>query len=333
MTQTLRPDSNVTQTNVVGGYADIDESSASDLDYVASNSNVIGTLVVGLSNPSGTPNSGTSTIRYRAAKVGTGSLTVTVALLEGTTVIDTAVAQALTTTYTNYTWNPDTSAVSNWSNLRFRARFSADASATGRLSWAEMEIPAPAYSISLTSASFSANLQAVTLRAPKTLSLASASFAVTASAITFRYNRVFPIASGSYSLSLTDPTLHRGYSMSITSGQYLVTMNAGTPIAIDSAAYVATFADIGFRYNRVFSFASGSFTVTGNNITLAKGYFLDIGSIDLACTMDGITFAVREPNGWNVPKYPELNWSQGAAAQEGGWQEVVAPQEDWSEAA
>jgi hypothetical protein len=233
MSQTLRPDSNVTQTNVVGGFADIDETIASDADFVASNSSSIGTLVVGLSSPSGTPGTGTSTIRYRAAKVGTGSLTATIALLENTTVLDTAPAQSLTTTYTTYTWNPDTSGVSNWANVRFRCRFSADASATGRLSWMEFQVPSPALSLVCSSRALVLTGTSVTLNAPRSLAIGAGSFAFTGAAVTF--------------------------------------VKAGRNIVADAGSFALTGAALSLRAAYKFVPAAGSFALSGSAASLGKG--------------------------------------------------------------
>lgn len=149
----LRPDSNVTQTDFTNGYTNIDESIASDADFAYSTNNTAAVLEVGLSNPSGTPGSGTCTVRYRIAKTNAGtvdgsgnSLTVTGALYEGTTLIATDSARTPTGTWTGYSFTFNTSAVTDWNNLRIR--FTTTATGGGPsvrrgagISWAELETP------------------------------------------------------------------------------------------------------------------------------------------------------------------------------------------------
>ena len=69
MAQFLRPDSDVTTTNVSAGtFASIDESTASDADFVIGTNNTATTYECGLSNPADTPGSGTCTVRFRHAQ-------------------------------------------------------------------------------------------------------------------------------------------------------------------------------------------------------------------------------------------------------------------------
>lgn len=127
MAQFLRPDSNVTQTSFTGGFANIDEASASDADFAYGANSTAAVLEVGLGNPTGTPASGTTTIRYRIAKVNNGtlngsgsSLTVTCELYEGSTLIASDAARTPTGTWTAYSFAPDMSGVTDWTDLRLR---------------------------------------------------------------------------------------------------------------------------------------------------------------------------------------------------------------------
>lgn len=157
MAQFLRPSSTITATNFTGGFADIDETTASDADYAYSAINTTATLTVGLSTASA-PGSGTKTIRYRIVQTngatvdGTGSVsTVTVALLEGTTTRATDTTRNTSGTWTQYDWTVDTSSVVDWTNLRLQFTVvgggGSPANRRGAgISWAEMEIPdAPVY--------------------------------------------------------------------------------------------------------------------------------------------------------------------------------------------
>lgn len=148
MAQFLRPNSNITQTNFTGGFAEIDEVSASDADYAYSALNLVGTLEVGLTNPSPAPvATRPATVRFRIAKIdGSGDVTsqgpnppVTCYVYEGVTLRATAATVNATGTWTSYSFSPDLSAVTNFDNLQLR--FVTDAVAPGvGISWAEAEV-------------------------------------------------------------------------------------------------------------------------------------------------------------------------------------------------
>lgn len=153
MAQFLRPDSTVTQTNFTGGFADIDETTASDTDFAYGTNNTAAVLEVGLSDPATTPATGTCTARYRIARTNAGTLdgggnavTVTGAIFQGTSQVATDTAETATGTWTTYEFTFNTSAVTNWNDLRFRFTTSASGGAPaarrgGAVSWAELEIP------------------------------------------------------------------------------------------------------------------------------------------------------------------------------------------------
>lgn len=157
MAQFLRPDGNVTQTGFTGGAAEIDEATASNTDFAWGANGGGNTLEVSLSNPSGTPGSGTTTVRYRLAKTNNGALngsgnavTGTVGLYQGTTLIAADTARTLTSTWTAYSFTPNVSGVTDWTDLRLRFTDSTNGGNAsnrrgGAISWAELEAPdAPA---------------------------------------------------------------------------------------------------------------------------------------------------------------------------------------------
>ena len=153
MAQFLRPDSNVTQTSFTGGFASIDESTASDADFAYGDNNTAATLEVGLSNPSGTPGSGTTTVRYRVAKTNAGTVDgagnacdIQCHVYQGTTLIASDTARTVTGTWTTYSFTPSMGSVTDWNNLRLRfVTTSSGGSPANRrgaaVSWAEMETP------------------------------------------------------------------------------------------------------------------------------------------------------------------------------------------------
>ena len=153
MAQFLRPDGNITQTSFTGGFAEIDEATASDADFAYGANNTAATLEVSLTNPSGTPAAGTTTFRYRVGKTNNGTLdgagnavTVTASLVQGTTVLASDAARTATGTWTGYSFAPDTSGVTDWNDLRLRFVTSASGGSPanrrgGAVSWTELETP------------------------------------------------------------------------------------------------------------------------------------------------------------------------------------------------
>ena len=165
MAQFLRPDSNVTQSSFTGVFADIDEATASDSDFAYGANNVAAQLEVGLSNPASTPGGGTTTVRYRVAKTNNGSLSGsgngvdgTLSVYEGAVLVASDVARTLTGTWTDYSFAPDMSGVSDWNNLRLRFDTTKSGGGPsnrrgGAISWAELEAPDAAAGITGTMAS------------------------------------------------------------------------------------------------------------------------------------------------------------------------------------
>lgn len=156
MAQFLRPDSNITQTSFTNGFAQIDEATASDADFAYGANNTAAVLEVGLTDPTGTPNSaGTSTVRYRIAKTNNGTVdgggstvTVTGAVYQGGTLIQADTARTATGTWTQYTFTFTHGSITNWNDLRLRFTTSASGGTVanrrgGAVSWAEVEAPDP----------------------------------------------------------------------------------------------------------------------------------------------------------------------------------------------
>jgi hypothetical protein len=160
--QYLRPDSNITQNGVTGGFADIDETTASDTDYAYSADNTAGTLEVGLSNPSGTPSSGTCTARYRLANIdggvlgsGGNAVTITPTLYQGGSLIASGTDVTAPDAWTTYNFTFNTSSVTDWTDLRLRWSCNNTGGAVPArrgmgISWAEVEAPDAPSPITLT---------------------------------------------------------------------------------------------------------------------------------------------------------------------------------------
>lgn len=149
MAQFLRPSSDIT----VGAwtptplYQQIDEQTASDVDFIESSS--VSYCEVGLSVGQDPGVSAGHIVRYRYGRSATNrSLTLVVRLMQGTTEVaswthvDPAQSfvlaeQTLTTTQTD--------SITDYSNLRLRFDVTAiqNSQTSGQISWAELEIPDP----------------------------------------------------------------------------------------------------------------------------------------------------------------------------------------------
>jgi hypothetical protein len=156
MAQFGRPDSNVIQTNVTGGFTAIDESTASDADFAFSANNTTAELEVGLGDVTN-PGSGSHVVRYRYAKTNAGTPdsggsngTLEVRLRQGATQIATSGS----ITVSSGTWTAgsftltgtEADSITDWTDLRIEfAIVGGGGSPSARrgvgVSWAELETP------------------------------------------------------------------------------------------------------------------------------------------------------------------------------------------------
>lgn len=153
MPQYLRPDSNVTTTGYTGGFADIDEETASDADLAYGTINVsTSVLEVGLTNPAVTPGGANGVVRWRSAtRNGNGvidggnSLTGTCGIYQGATLITSDAYTAGPWSTREFTFA--LSSVSDYTDLRLRFTQTASGGANNgqrsslAVSWAEVEVP------------------------------------------------------------------------------------------------------------------------------------------------------------------------------------------------
>lgn len=153
MPQFLRPNQNLTQTDYTGGFAEIDEATASDADlaFGAANSTTP-VLEVATSNPGVAPGGVTGIVRWRSARrnangaIGMGStFTGSCALRQGAT-------QVASDSYTPADWATrefsfTLSSVTDFSDLRLRFTQTASGGNNNTqrsglaVSWAEIELP------------------------------------------------------------------------------------------------------------------------------------------------------------------------------------------------
>ena len=156
MAQFLRPDGNVTQSGFTGGFAEIDEASASDSDFAYGANNTAATLEVSLSNATDPVSSSNHVVRYRVAKTNNGTVdgggnavTVTAHLYQGTTLIASDTARTATGTWTAYSFTltgTQADAITDYNDLRLRFTTTASGGGPsvrrgGAVSWAELEVP------------------------------------------------------------------------------------------------------------------------------------------------------------------------------------------------
>lgn len=178
MVQYLRPDSNVTQTSFTGGFAEIDEVTASDADFAYGANNTAAVLEVGLSNPSGAVTTSVpNRIRFRYAKTKAGTVdgggnavTIECQLYQGTSLQTSSGALTCTGTWQEFDWEAATGLITDWTDLRLRFTTSASGGSPANrrgaaVSWAVFEIPDQATAINPANASHSHSATSPTIAA------------------------------------------------------------------------------------------------------------------------------------------------------------------------
>lgn len=166
MSQIARPASDVTVTSVTGTptntnnrrWENVGELVPSDASLAYGANNVAATHTVGLGAVLDPEVSDGHAFRYRIAKTNAGALSdtgaavsVTVALLQGTTVIATDEARVVTGTWTLYerVLTPaEADAITDYGALRLRMTTTASGGTTanrrgGAWAWAALEVPSP----------------------------------------------------------------------------------------------------------------------------------------------------------------------------------------------
>jgi hypothetical protein len=198
MTQFMRPNSDRTASSIATSgsskYLNIDEASATSgggeqIDTTPLGAGKTAVYRCGLSDPTYGPAGGTTTVRYQAKANATPNIDLTVKVYErsalGSTLIATDTTRTLLTSFTNYSFTPDVSAITDWTQVELEFVFVRTAGTqVGSLSWAEMEIPNPGYvlsggSFALTGGTFVAALLSFIV-------LAGGSFSLSGGALTLR---------------------------------------------------------------------------------------------------------------------------------------------------
>jgi len=156
MTQFLRPDGTLQNSSITGDHTAIDEVTASDADFLYSANQANTAYECSLSNPVGTPGSGTVTVRFRSAQTNNGvvsgsgsAASMAAALYQGATPISSGPTVSAEGAWTAHAWSPTSGELANitdWNDLRlvFTITGSGGSPANRRgygISWAELEAP------------------------------------------------------------------------------------------------------------------------------------------------------------------------------------------------
>jgi hypothetical protein len=277
MPQFLRPDSNVTQTSWTGGFADIDEATASDADFsYGINNSSTARLEVGTSNPADTPDpAGTATVRWRLAKVINGTLSgtggtvnQTCGVYEGATLISSS---TVTTTgaWVESTFTFSAGDITDWTDVRLRFTQTASGAGAGSargsaVSWAEIEAPDAATAI-------------------LTLDCTVGTFALGTTTTGLLLNRVLNNNVGSFAVTGSSIDLSKLSALNINAGNFAVTGQT-----IDQ------------KLQRLLSNNLGGFSLTGLSVDLdytpvVSSQILDVvvGDFNLSSSTTGLNFVKR----------------------------------------
>lgn len=158
-----RPTSDITATSVTGTptntagsrYTNVDESTLSTTDFIYGTNNTAA-VYEGKLNTLSAPASGACVFRYSLAKTNAGvvdgggsTVTVTMDLVQGTTIIASSSAITVTGTWTSGSvtlTQGQVDAITDWTDLRIRMTTSTSGGTVanrrgGAVSWVELEIP------------------------------------------------------------------------------------------------------------------------------------------------------------------------------------------------
>lgn len=301
MAQILRPDSDLTRTNLASGtWASIDETTPNNADYVQTNNYVESTSTryeASLSNPALNPTNANVILRVRVAGFGVGKKANFFIRDGGTTVGfygPGALPNGVITTYSQaITLSP---APSSWSDIRLFTTFTDDEDPPNlgyvRIYWAELEV-ADGF-------------------AGYTMTADGGTFSLTGGDASLKVGRVLAAEGAVY-------TLETGDAAFITGKGFLA----------EGVEYTLTGGDVQFRAARVLTATGGTYSLTGGDASFRKDYFIMAEGTSYSLTGGDVTFYIRERNGWDVPKYPSVSWSQ-AGGGSGEWTELIPSDVDWT---
>ena len=153
--------------------------------------------------------------------------------------------------------------------------FTIDTSAGWRASTIGVRPGAVAYTLAVTSASYTVTANAVGLTTARTLAVASQSYTQTNNAVNLLYGRKLAVTSQSYTVTANAVGLLWKRVLYVASATYTVTAQAVNPLwkrvlSVASRSYAVTSQSVNLLWKRVLAITSQSYTVTGNDVTLTK---------------------------------------------------------------
>jgi hypothetical protein len=296
MAQFLRPDSNVTQTSFTGGFAEIDEATASDADFAYGANNTAAVLEVGLSNPAATPDpAGTSTVRYRIAKTNAGTVNgagnavaVTPGVYQGATLIQAGTAQTATGTWTQYTFTFTHGTITDWTDVRLRFTTTASGGSPanrrgGAVSWAEVEAPDAApviLDLDVTVGAFSLVGVDALLQVNRQLVNSTGTFSLAGVNIDFAKQVSLEVDPGTFTLSGTTTGLLFNRRLDKQTGVFtlagvntILLNNRRLDTSVAPYSFIGNQLDVNLQ--RALLSNTGTFSLVGNNSLLQREARID----------------------------------------------------------
>lgn len=163
MAQFGYPTSDITRgswTDQGGGathWGNLDEASYSDTDYIQANNLTANACEVRVNSLTDPASSSNHVVHLRVQKAGSGTITLTVDLVENTTVRATR-SITLTTSWADQSFTltaGEADSITDYTNLRIRFTSTcASSSRYCRVSWANVEVPSVSYILQTTAGSF-----------------------------------------------------------------------------------------------------------------------------------------------------------------------------------
>lgn len=332
MAQFLRPESDVTNpAQITNDYTAIDESSASDTDYIYSDNNTDPTYECQLTTTGITdPGVGTGHIvRWRDAQADSDAGTVAPSsggsassysayLYEGATLRATLVSGQTTSESSfaarSYTLSEaEANAISSYTNLRVRFDITGGGgSPTNRrgaaISWVEMEIPDAASSWDLVPAEASHSHAAdnVVITHDYTATSQEASHTHTADNVAITHSYTLTVADGTHSHSADAPVITHDYSVSANEAAHSHTADnvtisvagAGVDLVVQEASHGHTADNVVITHDYTLVVNDGAHAHAADQPTVTTAYSLTVDEASHAHTADNVT--VIDPSATNL---------------------------------
>lgn len=303
MAQFARPDSDVTNPGTVTGtFADIDESSASDTDYIVCDDNVDATYECGLSNVSDPNDSTGHIVRWRQTEAdggvvnASGGQTVTydVLLIQGTTTIATCASGS---NFTESSWAAgsytltagEANSITDYTDLRIRFVFNCNTGGSpgnrrgGAFSWAELEVPdVSAVNLVVQQADHSHTADNVVITHDYgNLTVAEGSHAHTADNVVITSDYPLTVQEGTHAHTADQPTITTAYSLAVNEGTHAHTadnVDVSINLVIQEASHAHAADNVVITHSYTLSVDEATHAHTADNVTVD---YTPVGSTNL----------------------------------------------------